>query len=280
MANAKGPRRSAWWKSEVPKALYHQHARGDIVCCDALSFLHYLKDGCADIVFLDPPFNLGKTYASSSTHRDRLPNDEYMRYMEQILLRCCDILCDGGALYLYHVPRLAMIFANILAKHLSLRHWIAIAMKNGFVRGDNLYPAHYGLLYFTKGDPAVFRRPKLPIARCRKCNSTLRDYGGYKQYVTEGVNLSDYWDDISPVRHKKHKNRTANELPLTIPMRVAQISGCRNGTLVDPFAGAGTSIIAALNCHMRFVAADREHDACRIMRSRLQRQPGSVANGQ
>ena len=62
------------------------------MCCDALSLLHGLKDGCADIIFLDPPFNLGKTYARVSNHRDRLPDEAYLRYMEQVLLRCCDVL--------------------------------------------------------------------------------------------------------------------------------------------------------------------------------------------
>ena len=34
-------------------------------------------------------------------------------------------------------------------------------MKNGFARGKKLYPAHYALLYFTKGMPASFQRPKI-----------------------------------------------------------------------------------------------------------------------
>lgn len=269
MQRVHAPQRRAWWKVPVPSTLFHQHARGDILCSDALSLLHGLKDGCADIIFLDPPFNLGKTYARASNHRDCLADEAYLRYMEQVLLRCCDILRQGGALYLYHMPRMAMILGNVLATHLHFRHWIAIAMKNGFVRGENLYPAHYGLLYFTKGEPTVFRRPKLAVARCRKCNEAIKDYGGYKKFMADGVNLSDYWDDISPVRHKKYKNRCANELPMTIPERAVQISGRRNGVLVDPFAGTGTSIVAALAGRMRFVASDREREACRVMRARI-----------
>lgn len=269
MARVHEPQRRAWWRGPVPTTLYHQFPRGDIVCADALSLLHDLKDGCADIVFLDPPFNLGKSYARNGNHRDRLPEHDYLRYMEQVLLRCCDVLRPGAALYLYHVPRLAMILGNVLANHLNFRHWIAIAMKNGFVRGENLYPAHYGLLYFTKGEPAVFHRPKLAVTRCRKCNEAIKDYGGYKKFMADGVNLSDHWDDVSPVRHKKYKNRCANELPMTIPERAVQISGERNGILVDPFVGTGTSVVAALAGGMRFVACDREREACRAMCKRL-----------
>lgn len=273
MSKVKRLQKRAWWYNAVPPSIYHQHSRGDIVCSDALTFLHQLKGGCADIVFLDPPFNLGKQYGSRAASRDRLCEEGYLCYIEQVLLRCCDVLKDGGALYLYHIPRFAVVFANILRQHLEFRHWIAIAMKNGFVRGRNLYPAHYSLLYFTKGEPEVFSRPKVEPPRCRKCNNPIKDYGGYKRFVVDGVNLSDFWDDISPVRHRKYKNRKGNELPVIIPSRVVQISGRRHGVLVDPFAGTGSAAVAAINGGMRFVVADREREACRVMRNRVTVSP-------
>ncbi len=55
---------------------------------------------------------------------------------------------------------------SLLEQHLDFRHWIAISMKNGFVRGDHLYPAHYALLYYTKGKPESFNRPKVPKPIC------------------------------------------------------------------------------------------------------------------
>ena len=36
-------------------------------------------------------------------------------------------------------------------------------MKGTFSRGKKLYPAHYALLYYTKGEPRVFNRVRLPI---------------------------------------------------------------------------------------------------------------------
>lgn len=216
MRKARSFNRRQWWKTGVPATMYHQHTRGDVVCSDALDFLGSLRERSADLVFLDPPFNLGKRYGANHRNGDRLPSDAYCRYIEQVLLRSCDVLKDGGALYLYHIPRYAMLFGSHLQDHLDFRHWIAISMKNGFVRGERLYPAHYALLYFTKGDPSVFSRPKLAPPCCRNCGKVLKDYGGYKRFVIDGVNLSDYWDDISPVRHRKYKNRGANELPPAI----------------------------------------------------------------
>ena len=70
-----------------------------------------------------------------------------------------------------------------------------------------LYPSHYALLYFIKGDkPAIFHPDRQPVSCCRHCGGELRDYGGYKDKMNpKGVNLSDVWTDIPPVRHAKYK---------------------------------------------------------------------------
>lgn len=260
--------RRGWWQGTYEGAIY-RHAHGEIVRDDALHCLDSLRDGCVDIVFLDPPFNLGKRYGKNGSHHDRKKESQYLMYMRKVIARSAEVLKPGGALYLYHIPKWAIRLSPYLEKHLDFRHWIAITMKNGFVRGDHLYPAHYALLYYTKGEPASFKRPKVPKPICARCKKDLRDYGGYKDYVAHGINLGDVWDDVSPVRHRKTKTRTANELPPIILDRVIAISGCTGGLVVDPFAGAGTTLIAALAARMHFVAADCEKEYCELMCARV-----------
>jgi len=263
-------RKARWWRDPKTAPLYSL-PQGDIVCCDALEFLNGLRDESADIIFLDPPFNLGKKYGKKGVNADLIQQDAYLEYLTKVLERSTKVLKKGGALYLYHLPRWAFKFANILDQGLTFRHWIAISMKNGFVRGTSLYPAHYSLLYFTKGEPSHFHRPKLKPPRCRYCKEFTKDYGGYKDFVKDGINLSDVWDDLSPVRHKKFKHRKPNELSLEIPRRAVQVSGVRNGVLIDAFAGSGTSLIAAVESQMYFVACDSQKSYCKVMRDRVLR---------
>jgi site-specific DNA-methyltransferase (adenine-specific) len=243
--------------------------RGQIVCSDAEALLGRLKKNSADIVFLDPPFNLGKRYGSKNSSDDRRNEDEYRDFMRRILRLSVDVLKPGGALYLYHLPFWASQFASDLHRRLTFRHWIAIAMKNGFVRGKSLYPAHYALLYFTKGEPATFNRPKILPARCRHCDKYVKDYGGYREYVEDGLNLSDFWEDLSPVRHSKYKTRNANELPIDLPRRVVEISGSPEGIFVDPFAGSGATLVAAHQRGLRYLAGDYDQENCRLVVQRL-----------
>lgn len=255
------------WKRGRKPALTSRFTDGEVVCEDAMELLSSLRRASADIVFLDPPFNLGKEYGTKTAADDLRNETEYRTYMSRVFRESVHILKPGGALYLYHLPFWAFQFAGLLQKKLTFRHWIAIAMKNGFARGEALYPAHYGLLYFTKGKPAYFNRPKIPTARCRHCKKPIKDYGGYKEFVADGVNLSDFWEDLSPVRHKK--TRDANELPIALLRRVVAISGAPGGLVVDPFAGSGTSLVAARERAMRFVGGDYDQQNCSVMVQRL-----------
>jgi site-specific DNA-methyltransferase (adenine-specific) len=243
---------------------------GMFTATDALQFLQALRPGIADVVFLDPPFNLGKNYGIAS-RVEVAPPAEYQKYLKAVVEESTRVLADGGSLFMYHVPYWAARMSQYLQEQLTFRHWIAVSMKNGFVRGRKLYPAHYALLYYTKGAARLFNRPRYPAYRCRHCGDLVKDYGGYRHIVEkQGLNLSDVWDDLSPVRHKSNKVRAANQLPLRLTDRVLQIAGSTNALLVDPFVGSGTSVVSAVRHNMRFLANDLSRRNVRLSMRRLE----------
>ena len=242
---------------------------GVVYWADAIQLLEAVGEESADIVFLDPPFNLGKCYTENDKIDNR-PPEEYSEWLLNVVDSAIDTLRPGGALFVYHLPIWALRIGAHAEKKLLFRHWITVSMKNGFARGNRLYPSHYALLYFTKGNPQFFYRPKLNPLRCRSCGSLVRDYGGYKKIIEEsGVNLSDVWDDLSPVRHKNRKHRSANELPMELFERVISISGKPGMSYVDPFAGSGSGAIAALKHKLNFTVGDIVQDNTRLIVSRI-----------
>jgi site-specific DNA-methyltransferase (adenine-specific) len=252
---------------------------GKIVNGEALDFLRSIESDTASIVFLDPPFNLGKKYSDFRPTSDRLSESKYRTWMVDVLVECARILKPGGVLYLYHLPMWAMRLGSTLEGFLNFRQWIAISMKNGFAPPNRLYPAHYALLSFSKGTPATFRRPKLKPAKCRHCGEIVKDYGGYLPLIlSKGINLSDVWDDLSPVRHAKYKFRSANELPKALFSRIFEMSGERGGLYVDPFGGGGSGVVAAVHYGMRFETCDIVVANCRLMRDRLRQHNTARTN--
>ena len=242
---------------------------GRVYCADAIEMLNDIGNGSADIIFLDPPFNLGKRYTGTKDI-DKKPTEAYRDWLTNVIDISIETLTPGGALYLYHLPMWALRIGAHVEKRLLFRHWISVSMKNGFARGSKLYPAHYALLYFTKGAPKHFNRPKLEPPRCRSCGDFVRDYGGYRKIIeTSGINLSDVWDDLSPVRHRSTKHRLANELPMEVFNRILSISGTEGMTYVDPFAGSGSGAVAAFQHNLNFRVGDLVKDNTNIIIDRI-----------
>jgi len=220
---------------------------GVLFQADCMNLFATLKDDVIDCIFADPPFNLGKDYGNGQSN-DSLAVEDYLKWSHSWLNECVRILKPGGALFVYIIPRWGYRFASHLEDQgMLFRHWIAVSMKSTFPRGKKLYPAHYGLLYFTKGMPKAFNRLRLPIPTCRHCGKDIKDYGGHRKYLNPlGINLTDFWEDTAPARHKKFKSRWhINELKPMIPGRCIEISTNTGDIVLDPFGGGGSTYHAA-----------------------------------
>jgi site-specific DNA-methyltransferase (adenine-specific) len=208
---------------------------------DCLDLLAAIRSNSIDCVFADPPFNLNKEYGNG--FRDKRRDEDYLQWCGQWLDECCRVLVPGGALFIYSLPKWAFRFAAHLDRQLDFRHWIAMTMKGTFPRGRRLYPAHYAMLYFTKGEPRVFNKIRLPIPTCRHCGGEIKDYGGHRDKLNpKGLNLTDFWEDTSPNRHRGTKARPGvNELKPVIPGRAIEIATKPRDIVLDPFGGGGST---------------------------------------
>ena len=167
-----------------------------------------------------------------------------------------------------------------MGERLSFRHWIALTMKGTWPRGKKLYPAHYALLYYTRGRPRVFNRVRLPIETCRHCGGEIRDYGGHRDKMhPAGVSLTDFWMDTSPNRHAKFKIRPGvNELKPVIPERAILISTDPGDVVFDPFGGGGSTFQAAEKLHRHWIGAEL-HDSAHIRKRMEENHPLSPGQG-
>lgn len=220
--------------------------KGYLERLDCMEFLPKIRSNSVNCVFADPPFNLNKQYGPNMT--DSRSEQDYLHWTRQWLRECIRVLKPGGSLFVYNLPSWQIPTGAWLMsqRSLSFRHWISVSMKNSPPRPARLYPAHYGLLYFTKGVPSAFNKDavRIDLAKCRNCDSPLVDWGGYKDKLhPDGVNLSDVWTDTSPVRHKRYKVRGkgVNELDPKIPERAILLTTNPGDVVLDPFGGGGTT---------------------------------------
>jgi site-specific DNA-methyltransferase (adenine-specific) len=250
---------------------------------DCLKFLSVLPDESVDLVFADPPFNLGKEYGEGVN--DQMEADKYLIWSQRWLGESIRVLKPGGSLFIFNLPKWCIEYGAYLNRQgMWFRHWIACRMPKAFPRGKKMSPAHYGLLYYTKGEPAVFNKVYTPIQVCRHCGGEIRDYGGHRKKLNEkGINLMDVWDtpedvwedvseadstevlwtlteemwtDIPPVRHRRHKKRVPNELAPIMLERIIAMASHSGQIVIDPFGGSGTTFYAAEKLHRYWIGSE------------------------
>jgi len=243
--------------SETKPLLVHTTELGKLFKGDCIEFLTKVESESYDLIFADPPFNLSKFYLSSID--DNLSLVEYIDWTEKWLSECVRVLKPGGSLFLWNIPKWNTFFSDFLNHRLTFRHWIATDIKFSLPISNRLYPSHYSLLYYVKGEqPKVFHPDRMPMEVCPKCLSDIKDYGGYKDKMNpKGINLTDVWDDIPPVRHKKYKGRPeANELSIKLMDRIIEMASNPGDIIFDPFGGSGTTYVVAEIKNRRWVGIE------------------------
>ncbi len=244
---------------------------GQVHRADCLELLGSLQTGSVDTLFADPPFNLRKNYGSNGA--DNRPSTEYLSWSKQWIKEAVRVLAPGGALFIYNLPKWLIEYGSYLnsLREMTFKHWIAIDKAHSLPIPNRLSPSHYGLLFYVKGQkPRVFNRDlvRTAVQACRHCGKDVKDYGGHKKYLNPlGLNLTDVWDDVPPVRHRKYKNRPANELAPIILERVIKLTTQEGDLVCDPFAGGGVTAYVAERLQRRWIVGDIND--CEAVKERL-----------
>ncbi len=232
-------------RGNVYKSVFHTKL-GRLYRGDCVTLMKSMKSETVDVIFADPPFNLNKSYLSKIN--DNLGPRDYLDWCREWCYECARLLKYGGSMFIWNLPKWNVFLGSYLAGFMTFRHQIAVDIKCSFPIAGRLFPSHYSLLYFCKGNkPTTFHPDRLPLEICDSCKGDIHDYGGYKNMMNpKGVNLTDVWLDIPPVRHAKYKKRKeANELSIKLLDRIIEMSSNCKDVIFDPFGGSGTTYIVS-----------------------------------
>jgi site-specific DNA-methyltransferase (adenine-specific) len=249
---------------------------GKVIQGDALYMMGEIPDNSIDMTFADPPFNLNKTY---SQYRDNRKVDEYLAWCEAWIHEMVRITKPTGSIFIHNIPKWLTFFAGYLNKETFFRHWIAWNAM-GAPRGKTLLPTHYGILWYVKSKNFKFYDIRSPHARCRTCNGLFADYGGKKKLIHPyGTLVSDLWTDIHRIRHSSRRDNHPCQLPEPLLERLILMTTDENDVVLDPFAGTGTTSVAAEKLGRKHIGIDIDKEYVDISNSKLSKIDRTKING-
>ncbi len=204
-----------------------------------------LKNGVS-LTFLDPPFNQGKDYEYFD---DDLPESEYWSWMKTVCAKVRDLTLDGGAIYFMQREKNAEnVLTCVREAGWTLQNLIIWTKKTSAVPNANRFGKQYQIIAFaTKGKrPRSFNRLRI--------DAPLRPE--YKNQRENGVFVTDVWDDIremtsgyfagdEALRAANGERAHKQQSPVALLLRIILSSTMPGDWVFDPFAGTGTTLIAA-----------------------------------
>jgi len=77
------------------------------------------------------------------------------------------------------------------------------------------------------------------------------------------------WYINYPTINNKNEKLHHDMFPLELPERCIKLSGLKNGIVLDPFIGSGTTALASLKCGLNFIGIEKNKSNCEVAIERI-----------
>ena len=227
------------------------NTKDEIICGDCIEVLGKTSEPIADLIFADPPFNIGYKY---DKYYDKVKKNNYIAWTKEWIRVCKKVLKHHGSFYIAIGDDYAA-HIKIIAEDLGLfmRNWIIWHYTFGQQTKNKFARAHTHIFYFvndrknfTFNDHAV----RVPSDRQLLYND--------KRANPAGKMPDDVWDGYSRVcgTFKERTGWHPCQMPETLLKRIISASSNPGDCVLDPFCGSGTTASAAYQLGRHYVGVE------------------------
>lgn len=256
-----------------------------IINGDSLNVVKKIEDGKFDLIITSPPYNVGKSYETKTSI------EKYLATQEDIINELVRTLSDQGNLCWQvgnyvdkgEIFPLDIFYYQIFKKHgLKLRNRIIWHFGHGLHASNRFSGRYETILWFSKTDKYIFNLDRVRIPA--KYPGKLHFKGPKKGQPSGnplGKNPSDIWEIVQqdwdsgmwniPNVKSNHPEKTIHQcqFPIELVERCVLALTNENSWVLDPFAGVGSAIIAAIKNKRNAIGIEKEEDYCKIAKQRI-----------
>ena len=274
-----------------------------IINGDSIKVLNGLPEGWVDLVFADPPFNIGYLYHG---YDDAKKHEDYLQFCRDWIKAVHRALKPNGSFYLAigddYAADLCVLARREIGFH--LRNWIIWHYTFGQQTKKKFARSHTHILYFTKSaDPneLTFNADAVRVASARqtvyadsRANSKgkLPDDTWYLRpqeaaFFEPSIRDVPVPSDPSPLSYfdptsstwsisricgtfKEREGWHGCQMPIAVLDRIIKASSNEGDIVLDPFNGSGTTCVSAALLGRRFVGIEQSPEYVGYARSRLE----------
>jgi len=243
-----------------------EEVEGRVIHQDFFEAARYLPKAVADLVVLDPPYNLSKNFHGHIFRGKQ--TEEYACYFSQILDAVLPLLKPDGTLYVCSDWRTSMVIAPLLEERLQVRNRITWEREKGRGARTNWKNNSEDIWFCTRSDDYVFNVDAVKLKR--RVIAPYRDADGRPRDWAEGedgnyrlTHPSNLWTDITiPFWSMPENTDHPTQKPEKLIAKLVLASSHPDGVILDPFLGSGTTAVVARKLGRRFVGVEQNLEYC------------------
>lgn len=241
-----------------------------IYLCDAIDMLSSLDDGSIDLIFADPPYNIGKNFGKC---KDKWNNEEeYIKWCYNWLDICIKKLKNDGSIYVMASTQAMPYFDIHMRKSMYVMGRIIWNYDSSGVQAQNYFGSMYEPILFCVKDKHnyTFNSQDILVEAKTGAKRKLIDYrkNPPQPYNSEKV-PGNVWH-FPRVRYRMEEyEKHPTQKPVALLERIIKASSNKGDTVADPFGGTFTTAYVAKQLGRKVISCDIEKEYIKIGLRRL-----------
>ena len=257
-------------KDALRQCEIHSNDTASIYHGDCLEALNSIPDGSIDLVFADPPYNIGKQFGD---FKDSWPSDmDYANWCYQWLAVCINKLKPSGSLYVMTSTQ-AMPYLDLwLRDKLTILSRIVWHYDSSGVQARKYFGSLYEPILFAVKDHKSYTFNAADIEVAARTGS-VRKLIDYRKDIPAPYNATkipgNTWY-VPRVRYRmdEYENHPSQK-PEALLERIIKASSNKGDLILDPFSGTFTTCAVAQRLGRRSIGIEMQEEYIKIGLRRL-----------
>lgn len=245
-----------------------------LINADLLDVIDVIPNNIADVIIIDPPYNLTKDFNGMifSARSD----EAYEAYLRTWFHKVCQKLKSNGSVYMCGDWKCTSSLQRIMSEELTILNRITWQREKGRGAKSNWKNAMEDVWFGVKTTKDYYFNVEA-VKMKRKVIAPYKVDGKPKDWEeTEYGNFritypSNFWDDISvPFWSMPENTDHPTQKPEKLYAKFILASSREGDMIFDPFMGSGTACVVAKKLGRHYIGVDINEEYCLWAAKRLQ----------
>ena len=240
---------------------------------DTLEVLPTLPDGFAQLIIVDPPYNLSRDFGGNKF--TSVSDVAYEEYLRSWFYPLCDKLAPNGSLYMCGDWRSSSSMQRVIEERLTILNRITWQREKGRGATRN-WKNSMEDIWFAVKNPKDYYFNLDAVKIRRRVLAPYRQEGQPKDWEDTSAGRfrttcpSNFWDDITvPFWSMPENTDHPTQKPEKLIAKLILASSREGDMVFDPFLGSGTTAVVAKKLGRKYCGIEQNPDYCLLAAKRL-----------